>query len=92
MAAMPRPLRVEYPGAIDHAMSRGGRRKDTDFGDVGRQDFLKTLAGRRRRGTTFTIREIARRLHTGSWKSLNHRLYLAGKQVAQESKTKKARK
>jgi hypothetical protein len=29
-----------------------------------------------RRQTTFTIRQIAERLHLGSWKSFNNKLYL----------------
>ncbi len=41
---MPRQLRVEYPGAIYHVMSRGDRQKDIYLDDVDRQDFLKTLA------------------------------------------------
>ena len=41
---MPRQLRIEYPGAIYHVMSRGDRREDIFLGDVDRQDFLKTLA------------------------------------------------
>lgn len=41
---MPRQLRVEYPGAIYHVMSRGDRREDIFHDDVDRQDFLKTLA------------------------------------------------
>jgi REP element-mobilizing transposase RayT len=41
---MPRKLRVEYPGAIYHVMSRGDRREDIYLDDVDRQDFLKTLA------------------------------------------------
>ena len=41
---MPRKLRVEYPGAIYHLMSRGDRREDIFLNDVDRQDFLKTLA------------------------------------------------
>jgi REP element-mobilizing transposase RayT len=44
ITAMPRPLRVEYPGAIYHVMSRGNRQKDIYLDDVDRQDFLKTLA------------------------------------------------
>ena len=40
---MPRKLRVEYPGAIYHAMSRGNGRQNIFRGDVDRQDFLKTL-------------------------------------------------
>jgi putative transposase len=41
---MPRKLRVEYPGAIYHVMSRGNRRQDIFLDDVDRHDFLKTLA------------------------------------------------
>jgi REP element-mobilizing transposase RayT len=44
MGSMPRKLRVEYPGAIYHVMSRGDRRDDIFLDDVDRQDFLKTLA------------------------------------------------
>src|SRR5437660_7788893 len=39
-AAMPRKLRVEYPGAIYHVMSRGDRREDIYLNDVDRHDFL----------------------------------------------------
>ena len=41
---MPRQLRIQYPGAIYHVMSRGDRREDIFHDDVDRQDFLKTLA------------------------------------------------
>ncbi|MHB8522793.1 MAG: transposase [Limisphaerales bacterium] len=41
---MPRKLRVEYPGAIYHVMSRGNGKQDIFRGDVDRQDFIKTLA------------------------------------------------
>ena len=41
---MPRQLRVQYPGAMYHVMSRGNQRKDIFLDDVDRQDFLKTLA------------------------------------------------
>ena len=41
---MPRKLRVQYPGALYHVMSRGDRREDIFLDDVDRQDFLKTLA------------------------------------------------
>jgi hypothetical protein len=41
---MPRRLRVQYPGAIYHIMSRGDREEDIFLDDVDRQDFLKTLA------------------------------------------------
>ena len=41
---MPRQLRIPYPGAMYHVMSRGDRREDIFLDDVDRQDFLKTLA------------------------------------------------
>jgi len=42
--AMPRQVRIQYPGAMYHVMSRGNRRQDIFLDDVDRQDFLKTLA------------------------------------------------
>ena len=41
---MPRKLRLEYPGARYHVMSRGDRREKIFLDDVDRQDFVKTLA------------------------------------------------
>src|SRR6185437_14276465 len=41
---MPRKIRVQYPGAIYHTLSRGDRREYIFFDDIDRQDFLKTLA------------------------------------------------
>src|SRR5947209_13694518 len=41
---MPRKLRIEYPGAIYHVMSRGNRRQDIFLDDVDRHGFLKKLA------------------------------------------------
>lgn len=41
---MPRQLRLQYPGAIYHLMSRGNRRAKIFLDDVDRQDFIKTLA------------------------------------------------
>jgi len=41
---MPRQVRIQYPGAIYHVMSRGNRRQDIYLDDVDRHDFLKTLA------------------------------------------------
>ena len=41
---MPRQIRVQYPGAIYHVMSRGDRREDIYLDDVDRQQFLATLA------------------------------------------------
>ncbi len=41
---MPRRLRIEYPGAMYHLMSRGDRRENIFLDDVDRHDLLKTLA------------------------------------------------
>ena len=41
---MPRQVRIQYPGAMYHVMSRGNCRQDIYLDDVDRQDFLKTLA------------------------------------------------
>src|SRR5438034_10818910 len=41
---MPRKLRLEFPGAMYHIMSRGDQREDIFLCDVDRYDFLKTLA------------------------------------------------
>jgi REP element-mobilizing transposase RayT len=41
---MARKLRIQFPGAIYHLMSRGDRREAIFLDDVDRQDFLKTLA------------------------------------------------
>ena len=42
--ALPRKLRLEYPGAMYHLMSRGDRRDRIFLDDVDRHDFIKTLA------------------------------------------------
>lgn len=41
---MPRKLRIQFPGAIYHVMSRGDRSENIFLDDVDRQDFIKTLA------------------------------------------------
>ncbi|MFN2622818.1 MAG: transposase [Chthoniobacterales bacterium] len=40
---MPRPLRVEYGGALYHVMSRGDRREDIFADDRDRENFLELL-------------------------------------------------
>src|SRR5690242_17182845 len=42
---MPRKLRIKYPGAMYHLMSRSDRGERTFLGDVYRHDLIKTLAG-----------------------------------------------
>jgi hypothetical protein len=44
------------------------------------------IAVRLRKQTTLTIRQIAERLRVGSWKSLNHRLYLRLKSGTKRTK------
>src|SRR5258705_10932475 len=39
---MPRKLRVEYPGAVYHIMSRGDRREDIFLNDVDRTNYFFT--------------------------------------------------
>jgi len=41
---MPRKMRVQYPGAMYHIMSRGDQRDHIVLDDVDRHDFIKTLA------------------------------------------------
>src|SRR5271166_5946402 len=121
MASVPRQMRVEYPGAIYHIMSRGDRQQAIYLDDADRHDFLKTLAqacqktgfqvhayclmrnhfhlvvetpnanlvaGMRWLLSSYTLREIATRLHLGSWRSLKNRLYLAGKSKSQALRRK----
>ena len=40
---MPRPLRIEYPGAIYHVMNRGDQREDIFRDGRDRECFLSTL-------------------------------------------------
>jgi hypothetical protein len=40
---MGRQLRIQYPGAIYHLMSRSDRREEIFRDDLDREDFLKTL-------------------------------------------------
>ena len=46
---MPRQLRVEYPGALNHFRNWVGRREDIFLGGVNRQDWLKPLAEARQK-------------------------------------------
>jgi putative transposase len=41
---MPRKLRIQFPGAMYHVMSRGDRGERIFLNDIDRQDFIKTLA------------------------------------------------
>jgi hypothetical protein len=41
---MPRKVRFQYSGVMDHVMNRGDRREKIFLGNVDRQDLIKTLA------------------------------------------------
>ncbi len=41
---MPRPLRIEYPGAVYHLMNRGSARQKVFLGSADYREFLKTLS------------------------------------------------
>ena len=43
------------------------------------------LAARLQRQTTLRIRQVGQRLHMGSWKSLNNKLYLLSKTQQNET-------
>jgi hypothetical protein len=43
--AMPRQLRIEYPGAIYHVLNRGDQREEISRDDEDRQRFANTLGG-----------------------------------------------
>ena len=64
---MPRQLRIQYPGAICHFMSRGNRREDIFQDDVDRQDFLKTLA--EAKGERIMAKELGRLQTMTNWSS-----------------------
>ncbi|WLI88853.1 transposase [Massilia sp. R2A-15] len=42
---MPRPTRVDFPGAIHHITSRGDRRETIYRDDIDRQNWLRVLSG-----------------------------------------------
>ncbi len=46
---MPRPPRLQFPGAVYHVTARGNERRDIFRSDRDREDFLKRLAGCRDR-------------------------------------------
>ena len=43
LLSMPRKLRLEFPGAMYHVMSRGDQREDIFLCDVDRYDFLSRI-------------------------------------------------
>jgi hypothetical protein len=67
-------------GRITAEEPKRAKWKEKDLEARPKSDPVKpALALRLRRETTLTIRKIAGRLHVGTWKSLNNKLYLAAK-------------
>ena len=71
---MARQLRIEYAGAIYHAMSRRDQREKIFWDDADRQRFLTTLAvacaktgWQVRVETTMTLQWVASRLQMRTW-------------------------
>src|SRR5713226_9108345 len=72
---MPRKLRVEYPGAVYHVLSRGDRcEADLAARRKGDPEKMK-IAARLRKETTLSVKAIAARVHLGTAKSANARLH-----------------
>jgi len=70
---MPRPLRVEFAGAIYHLMNRGDRREPIFLRSQSASDKV-SLARRLRRETPVTRQWIAGRLGMGSASYVSHLL------------------
>ena len=97
VASMPRKLRVEYPGAIYHVMSRANGKGNIFVNDA--EGELKArakcdpaklaLAARLRRETTLGLSWMAERLHLGTRKSFSAKLHRWRK--ANEKETKSAK-
>ncbi len=63
---MPRQLRIQYPGAIDHVMNRGDRREEIFADDQDRERFLATLGQRVEKGSVITIDTESQLGHTAA--------------------------
>ena len=74
---MPRKLRLQYPGAMYHIMSRGDRQEKIFLTDVDRHDFLKTLAETCQK-TGWRVLKTGERLLPYPWSSFG--AYLASAQ------------
>jgi len=70
---MPRRLRVEFPGAVCHVVSRGDRREDSFEDDVDRPDFLNTLAETSQK-TGFKVHAVIR---GAAWGGIRRRRSIA---------------
>jgi len=65
---MPRPLRIQYPGAMYHVMSRGNRCQAILLDDVDRQGFERRLEAQRlETGDEEGLKALRRGWCLGSW-------------------------
>ncbi len=81
---MGRKLRVEYPGATHHVLSRRDRREPIFRDDQNRECFVETLGqacAKTRRETTMTFKWIAHRLAMGDGTNVSN--FLAARQKTQ---------
>ena len=58
---MPRPLRIEYPGAIYHVINRGNQRQNIFRDDADRLGFVSTLVDEELRRLDWTEKELEQR-------------------------------
>ena len=76
---MPRQLRIQYPGATYHVMSRGW--PPAELASRRKHDPAKLeIAARLRRETTLPVKQTTTRLHLGTPKSASVRLLRAARQ------------
>ncbi len=64
---MPRRLRIQFPGAIDHVMSQGNVRQDIVDDDHDRQQFLERLAAQAARSRLKVISFVLMTNHFHLW-------------------------
>ena len=76
---MPRQLRIDYPGAIHHVMSRGDRR----------ESFYLDDAARLRKETILPIKSIAARVGLGTSKGANRNLHAWMQQTEKQDMRRK---
>jgi hypothetical protein len=81
---LPRRVCTDYPGAIHHVMSRGGRRETVYHDDGDRQEWVKTLAEACQQTdwqeTVLSVKRIAARVHWGSHRTAYRNLHAWMKQ------------
>lgn len=81
---MPRQVRIQYPGAVYHVMSRGNRRQDIYLDHVDRQDFeRRTEARRLEPGDGETLKALRRGWCLGSEEFKQQKLQALDGQVGQ---------